>query len=413
MADQDDLNNILKLLNKILERLLNGNATESDIENLKQLLADNPQVPSQIAKNIINIGEGKEIHIGDIYQGADAETIEKILRTLWQEIQLSKQSKPVFWKYRHTFRGHKDSINAVAITSDSKTLISVSDDKTIKAWSLNPPKLLSTLPKQENELLCVAIAPDNQTLISGDNDGNIQIGNLQTGNLIILPKIHKKLIHTIAISPDGKMFATGSADKTIQIWNINPLERIYLTPKQEAEINVVSIALDNQTLISGDEQGTISIWNLLTGERLNTVPNAHKKSVNCLALSQDGEMFATGSADKIIKIWNLQTGHLIQTLNQEGGTQEGGNTPINAIAFSPNNHILISGSRGKSDGFSRMKVYSGGSLRTWNIKTGTLRETWSKAHSSPINSLAISSDGQFLVTASKGGSIMMWQKVQS
>jgi WD40 repeat protein len=220
------------------------------------------------------------------------------------------------------------------------------------------------------------------------------------------------LIHTIAISPDGKMFATGSADKTIQIWNINPLERLYLTPKQEAENNVVSIALDNQTLVSGDEQGTISIWNLLTGERLNTVPNAHKKSVNCLALSQDGEMFATGSADKIIKIWNLQTGHLIQTLNQEGGTQEGGNTPINAIAFSPNSQILVSGSKGRSivDGF---RVYSRGSLRTWNIKTGTLLEYMKRVHSSPINSLAISSDGQFLVTASKGGSIMIWQKAQS
>jgi WD40 repeat protein len=402
MADQDNLNNIL-------ERLLNENETENDIQNLKRSLA------SQIGKNIVNIEEGKDIQIGDcIYQGADAETIEKILRTLWQEIQLS-QSKPVFWKYRHTFRGHRDSINAVAITSDSKTLISVSDDKTIKAWSLNPPKLLSTLAKQENELLCVAITPDNQTLISGDNDGNIQIGNLQTGNLATLPKIHKKLIHTIAISPDGKMFATGSADKTIQIWNINPLERLYLTPKQEAKINVVSIALDNQTLVSGDKQGTIKIWNLLTGELLNTLPNGHEKSVNCLALTRDGELFATGSADKIIKIWNLQTGNLIQTLNEEGGTQEGGNTPINAIAFSPNSQILVSGSKGRSivDGFSRIKVYSGGSLRIWDIKTGTLLEYRRRVHGSPINSLAISSDGQFLITASKTGSMIMWQRAQS
>ncbi|WDD36286.1 hypothetical protein PQG02_33245 (plasmid) [Nostoc sp. UHCC 0926] len=416
MADQDNLNNIL-------ERLLNGNETENDIEKLKRsLLADNLQIASQLGKYNVNIGEGKEIHIGDrYYHGTDAETIKETLRAILQEIQLYiGQSKPVFWQYRHTFRGHTNSINAVAITSDSKTLISVSDDKTIKVWSLNPPKLLSTLAKQKNELLCVAIAPNNQTLVSGDNDGNVQIWNLQTGNFATtLPKIHKKLIHTIAISPDGKIFATGSADKTIQIWNINPLERLYLTPKQEAEINVVSIALDNQTLISGDEQGTIKIWNLLTGELLNTLPNGHEKSVNCLALSRDGEMFATGSADKIIKIWNLQTGNLIQTLNQEGGSQEEGNTPINAIAFSPNCQILVSGSKGRSGskgskfGFGRTRVYFGGSLRIWNIKTGTLLETRSKVHTSPINSLAISSDGQFLITASKAGSMIIWQRAQS
>lgn len=72
-------------------------------------------------------------------------------------------------------------VNAVTITSDSKTLLSASDDKTIKVWSLNPPKLHSTLPKQEDELLCVVIASDNQTLINGDEEGNFQLWNLQTG----------------------------------------------------------------------------------------------------------------------------------------------------------------------------------------------------------------------------------------
>ncbi|MBD2343633.1 WD40 repeat domain-containing protein [Anabaena subtropica] len=404
-------------LSEILDRILSGSQTEEDIAQLRRSLsADNLQIASQLGRYNVNIGEGKEIHIGDrIYQGADAETIKEALQAILQEIQLSvKQSKPVFWQYRHTLRGHTDSINAVAITSDSKTLISTSDDKTIKVWNLNPPKLLSTLPKQKDELLCVAIANNNQTLVSGDKEGNVQIWNLQTGDLITtLPKIHKRLIHSIAISPDGKTFATGSANKTIQIWNINPLERLYLTPKQEAQINVVKIAFDSQTLISGDDQGTIKIWNLLTRELLNTLLNGHERSINCLALSQDGKMFATGSSDKIIKIWNLQTGALLQTLNQEGGSEEEGNTPINAIAFCPNSQIIVSGSEGNKFGFGKTRIYFGGSIRIWNIKTGTLLQTRSKAHTSPINSLAISSDGQVLVTASKAGSMIIWQRAQT
>jgi predicted NACHT family NTPase len=51
----------------IIERIASKQYTEEDITLLQQQLTDNPQIASQLGKNIVNIGEGKEIHIGDIY----------------------------------------------------------------------------------------------------------------------------------------------------------------------------------------------------------------------------------------------------------------------------------------------------------------------------------------------------------
>jgi tetratricopeptide (TPR) repeat protein len=69
----------------IIDRLLNGQQTPSDLEQLRQSLSLNDNVVqwvSQEGKFNTNIGQitGGEIHLGDrIYQGTDAQTLQKIL----------------------------------------------------------------------------------------------------------------------------------------------------------------------------------------------------------------------------------------------------------------------------------------------------------------------------------------------
>jgi hypothetical protein len=78
----------------IINRIASKQHTEEDIKLLQQRLNDNPQIASQLGKNIVNIGEGKEIHIGDrIYQGADAEAIKQIVGSIVQELQESASTK--------------------------------------------------------------------------------------------------------------------------------------------------------------------------------------------------------------------------------------------------------------------------------------------------------------------------------
>ncbi|WP_246163159.1 MULTISPECIES: VMAP-C domain-containing protein [Brasilonema] len=77
MADQD-------ILNQILERILNGSQTQDDIEQLRRSLsADNLQIVSQLGRYNVNIGEGKEIHIGDrIYNQWNKEAMEALVKAI-------------------------------------------------------------------------------------------------------------------------------------------------------------------------------------------------------------------------------------------------------------------------------------------------------------------------------------------
>jgi Effector-associated domain 10/NACHT domain len=68
-------------LDAIFDRIANGTATEEDIQTLRQSIRERKgQNVIQLGKYSVNIGEGRDIHIGDkIYQSTDAQTIRAIL----------------------------------------------------------------------------------------------------------------------------------------------------------------------------------------------------------------------------------------------------------------------------------------------------------------------------------------------
>jgi hypothetical protein len=70
-------------LNPILERITQHQQTEQDLEMLRRSLAGDHQVASQLGKYNVNIGEGKEIHIGDrIYNQWDKEAMEALVKAI-------------------------------------------------------------------------------------------------------------------------------------------------------------------------------------------------------------------------------------------------------------------------------------------------------------------------------------------
>ncbi|AVH63784.1 NACHT domain-containing protein [Nostoc sp. 'Peltigera membranacea cyanobiont' N6] len=79
-------------LNAILERIVKKQQTEADITVLRTWLSGSGQIVSQQGKYAVNLGQGQEIHIGDrIYQGADAEIIREIVRSLLEELKATGQ----------------------------------------------------------------------------------------------------------------------------------------------------------------------------------------------------------------------------------------------------------------------------------------------------------------------------------
>lgn len=79
----------------IIERITSHKHSDDDLAVLRQAIdANSSQEKIQIGKYIVNIPEGKDVHIGDkFYQGADAEAIKEALRLVVQEKQKAKRPR--------------------------------------------------------------------------------------------------------------------------------------------------------------------------------------------------------------------------------------------------------------------------------------------------------------------------------
>jgi len=85
--------NVPDELKVILDRIANHHQSEVDIAVLRQWLSSDSQIVTQTGKYAVNLGEGQDIHVGDrIYQGAGAEAIWEIVRSIFQELRGSDQS---------------------------------------------------------------------------------------------------------------------------------------------------------------------------------------------------------------------------------------------------------------------------------------------------------------------------------
>ncbi len=111
------------------------------------------------------------------------------------------------------------SASVIAISPDSRTLVSGGDDKAIEVWDIATGKLQKTLQSDSGKIRSLAISPDGKTVVSGSPDRMVRIWNLTTGKRQAILKGHKYDVTAVAISEDGKTIASGSWGM-IKVWDI-------------------------------------------------------------------------------------------------------------------------------------------------------------------------------------------------
>jgi WD40 repeat protein len=162
----------------------------------------------------------------------------------------------------HSYEAHDSWILSVAISSDGKKIVSASADKTIKIWNLSPWRLDHTLKEHTSWVNAVTITPDNKTVVSGSADKTIKLWDLQTGKSRQTIKDEQELgiVLSLKLDSTGNFLFCGSANNNITIWN---LKGNTLVQKLEGHLDWVQsltpIPTEN-SLLSGSRDGTIKYW---------------------------------------------------------------------------------------------------------------------------------------------------------
>lgn len=298
----------------------------------------------------------------------------------------------------NTLPGHANGVQSIALGADGQTLASGGMENTIKIRNLRTKELIHTLTGHSGNVYSIAISPDGNTLVSGSADKTIKVWNLQTGEVLRTIEGHSAPVHSVAISPDGNTLVSGSADKTIKIWNLRTgqLIRNLVGTTGELAVSAVAFSPDGQ-MFASDDSYNVKVWDMVTGELLRTL-EGHKSPVTSIAFSSDSQTLVSGSLDGTAKLWYLKTGQLLNTFLHRSQTPNGEPSEgVHSVAISPDGQTLVTGSGLEQN-----------TIKLWNVRTGTEVSTL-KGHTDTVFSLAFSPDGQTLYSGSLDGTIQVWQ----
>ncbi|PZD74084.1 hypothetical protein C1752_01338 [Acaryochloris thomasi RCC1774] len=337
---------------------------------------------------------------GSIPQSLERSFDQQLTRSFeWLSTTLpgSKIPKPESIRASTSQRGHGDRVSTLAISPDSRFLVSGSQDFMIKIWNLQTGKLLRTLSGHYEPVTSVQFADRGKILVSRSASGKVLLWDFATGeprNRLNLQEAGGQTVGK-TLDSSGTILASVAWDGTILLRDLRTNEVRQIEPGSVSTSQAITVTPDAQTLISSTSDGQIKLWDIPTGQFRRSFPNVNDwdaiktmQFTSALAVGQNGRQLASGGLGGAIHLWNMQTGQLIRALPGHGQA-------ISALALSTNNAVLASGS---SDSL----------IKLWRLQDAQLVQTL-KGHSGEISALSVSPDGAIVVSGSEDNTIRVWQ----
>ena len=264
--------------------------------------------------------------------------------------------------------------NAVAFSTDSKTLATASSDQTIRLWDVATGKEKGPPEWHGSTVWSTAFSPDGKTVVSAGegttvsgcgrqrrgsksasskgtrasftqrpslpmvktdcfgqrSDRTIRLWEANNGREKATLKGHELEIRCVCFSPDGRALASASWDRTIRLWDIETGQTASANWKWRLRGDVWSVAFspDGKSLVSGGADRTVRFWDVASGKELRKV-QGDPGFVMCVAFSADGKTVAAGRWDRTIGLWDAATGKPLRTFS-------GHTANVCSVSFTPN-----------------------------------------------------------------------------
>ncbi|XP_039524300.1 apoptotic protease-activating factor 1 isoform X1 [Pimephales promelas] len=221
--------------------------------------------------------------------------------------------------------GHTRTVHHCQFTDDSETLITSSEDATVRVWKWRTGECLllegHKEPVRKFHLLNSSSSPH---LFSWSFDGTVKVWDLNRGQMQQDLECHKGAVLSCDVSSDGWLFATTSADRTAKVWSSASWEMTFLLKGHKDCVRSCRFSWDNKRLATGDDNGEIRLWSMLDGALLkicsrdtkDSMDSFHGGWVTDLHFSPDDSVLV--STGGYVKWWSVETGESLQTFYTMG-----------------------------------------------------------------------------------------------
>lgn len=307
--------------------------------------------------------------------------------------------------------GHKSLIKCIAWSEQEKTLLTGSDDSSIRIWKARNPmwnkdwNCIRVIEGASLPVRCVAWSEDSKNVVAGYDDNVLRLWNIEEEICYQVLRGHENRIK--CVDWKGPYLASGSNDKSLRIWKNAGYGMAGEADRQKntslcvkncgGAVNCVKWFSNQHRVISGSDDGILLIWNWETGEEQYL--RGHENRVYGADLSPDEDIAASGSNDRTIRFWNTHTGKEIEDMRIVPEKDRGHQEPIRAVAWSQTREIpcLFSASNDKT-------------LICWEEENGIWKEQRQMTgHEDFVYCLSWQPEGKYIVSGSTDNTLWIWE----
>ncbi|CUU60098.1 WD40 repeat [Parafrankia irregularis] len=224
---------------------------------------------------------------------------------------------------------------------------------------------------------------------------------------------HRGQVHALAVAPDGSWLASAGMDGTLRTWTVGTGIARSMFTGHTGNVLSCAIAPDGGWLASAGLDGTVRIWDVPDeGSRASGAHRAaevaevdgmvgagcparlvlrgHRGPVNGVAVSLDGRSVVAVGSDGTLRTWDVATGSPKLTVPVAVG-------PLRCCAVGPDpTTVVVAG--------------DDGAIWLVDLRTGAAGSRL-PGHLGPVLALAYGPDGSWLVSAGEDGTLRRWDTV--
>jgi len=182
---------------------------------------------------------------------------------------------------RLTLRGHAPGVNGCAISRNGTLAAGVSGAarRTITLWDIVKGVVRLTLDGHTGNICDCAIGPDESTIVSASDDQTLKVWDANLGDEYHFTlRGHTGAVRGCAISTDGSIVVSASNDQTLKIWETSSGGELLTLRGHTGAVSSCAISVDGNNIVSTSSDGVLKVWEV--------------KSERCMAtLYVDGQFY--------------------------------------------------------------------------------------------------------------------------
>nr|CAB3250033.1 guanine nucleotide-binding protein G(I)/G(S)/G(T) subunit beta-1 [Phallusia mammillata] len=292
---------------------------------------------------------------------------------------------------RRTLRGHLAKIYAMHWGTDSRHIVSASQDGKLILWDSYTTNKVHAIPLRSSWVMTCAYAPSGSFVACGGLDNICSIYSLKTreGNVRVSRELngHTGYLSCCRFLDDARI-VTSSGDMTCALWDIETGMQTTAFTGHTGDVMSLSLTDDKNTFISGACDATAKLWDLRNGMCQQTF-SGHESDINAVSMFPNNMAFGTGSDDATCRLFDIRSDQELMVYSNDNIA-----CGITSVAFSRSGRLYFAG-------------YDDFNCNIWDAMKGD-RAGVLAGHDNRVSCLGITVDGMAVATGSWDSFLKVW-----